>query len=151
MPTHVFTYGSLQLSAVMSAVTGRHFAAVPAQLPGYARYSLRRRRYPGLRPRRNHTTPGVLYRDVDPLSLQRLDAFEDAFYRRRRVTVYVGGEHPVLADVYVVEVASYRLLQPRRWELAVFRRHFLKPYLRHCRRGFAAAPRDAAVVSACGG
>ena len=151
MRTHVFAYGSLQLSAVMNAVTGRHFAAVPAQLPGYSRYSLHNRRYPGIRPRRGCITDGVLYRDVDALSLLRLDAFEDAFYQRRRLPVFIGREHPTVAEVYVVDPASYRLLQPRRWEVAAFRRRFLKPYLRRCRRGFAAAPRDGAAVAACGG
>jgi gamma-glutamylcyclotransferase (GGCT)/AIG2-like uncharacterized protein YtfP len=145
MQTNVFAYGSLQLSAVMTAVTGRHFAAVPAQLRGYARYSLRNRRYPGLCPRRGHITDGVLFRDVDALSLRRLDAFEDAFYRRRRLTVFIGGEHPALAEVYVVDPASYRMLESRRWKLEGFRRYFLKPYLRRCRRGFAAASGDAAA------
>ncbi|MBM4201276.1 MAG: gamma-glutamylcyclotransferase [Gammaproteobacteria bacterium] len=145
MWTHVFAYGTLQLPEVMTAVTGRRFEGVPAHLPGYVRYALRRRRYPGVRPRRGHETDGVLYRNVDPRALARLDAFEDRFYRRRRLLVAVAGEHRVPAEVYTVDPSCYRLFEQRAWSLAAFRKRCLKTYLRRCRRGFAADSGGAAL------
>ena len=139
MGTDLFVYGSLQLPSVMAAVTGRRFPAVPALLSDHARYSLLGRRYPGLRPHRGQATDGVLYRNVDRLSLARLDAFEDDFYRRVSVTVIVGRDRAVPAEVYLVAPANYRRLEWRRWDLTRFQRCFLKPFLRRCRRGFAAA------------
>lgn len=130
----MFTYGTLQIPEVMAAVTGRRFRFEPATLRGYVRYRLIGRVYPGLRRRPGAATGGLLYRNVDRLSLARLDRFEDFFYRRQTLGVIAGSGGSVLADVYVIDPRYYRLLEPRRWSLQAFARHRLRRYLRRCRR-----------------
>ena len=84
MGRDVFAYGSLQVTEVMTAVTGKYFPSVPARLPAHARYRLKERAYPGLAPQ-----PGRLHCGVDRLSLSWLDRFEDRFYERRTL-VFTG-------------------------------------------------------------
>lgn len=131
----LFTYGSLQVPAVMNAVTGRRLAHEPALLEGYARCRLRQRRYPGLRCLAGARTEGTLYHGVDGLVLSRLDRFEDDFYRRQLVRVVVVEPNRVLlAQAYVIPPQHYRLLAPGSWSLRQFQCRVLKSYLRRCRR-----------------
>lgn len=139
----VFAYGSLQIPAVMHAVTRRHLASRPARLEGYARYRLKRRSYPGLRRRSGAATEGMLYYGVDRLALTRLDRFEDTCYRRQTLRVVIAPDGLVPAQVYVIPPRYYRLLQPDRWFLRQFRSTALKAYLRRCRRRVAIADRRA--------
>ena len=126
---HVFTYGSLMIVSVMEAVTGRRFAARQALLRGYARFRLQGATYPGLIPRADATTNGVLYRDVDPLSMARLDAFEGAFYDRVRVEVEEETGERLEAEVYVVAPPHRHRLSPEAWHLDDFRRDHLAAFL----------------------
>lgn len=135
----VFAYGSLQIPAVMQAVTGRNFASQPAMLQDYGRCRLRDRCYPGVRHRAGRRTEGVLYRRVDRLALSRLDRFEDPFYRRQSLRILVAPGCIGQAEVYVIPPANYRLLERRAWSLQRFRRYALKRYLRRCRRRTVAA------------
>ena len=140
MSTNLFAYGTLQFPEVIAAVTGRRFTGVPALLSDHARYALRKRCYPGVRPQSGATVEGVLYCDIDARALARLDRFEDPFYRRRRLPVCIGANESVSAEVYIIEPEGFRLFERRSWNLGKFQRRFLKSYLRRCRRGFAAAP-----------
>lgn len=135
MSRHVFAYGSLQLGAVMEAVTGRRFRSESAVLAGFERCRLIARVYPGLRRRPGATTVGRLYRHVDGRSMELLDRFEDYFYSRRTLLVAAGGELRVPAEVYVIEPRYYRLMLPREWSVEHFARRRLADYLRRCRRG----------------
>jgi len=82
-------------------VTGREFPATPARLPGY-----RREHPPGsyafVVPDAGAQVDGVLLEGIDPISLARLDDYEDAgrLYVRRAVQVEVDGRS-VACDVYV--------------------------------------------------
>jgi len=126
---HVFTYGSLMVASVMEAVTGNRFASINALLRGYARYGLEGATYPGLIPQENATTDGVLYLDVDPSSLARLDAFEGAFYDRVRVSVETAEGERMEAEVYVVAPHHRHRLSARAWHLDDFRRDHLAAFL----------------------
>lgn len=133
MTISLFAYGTLQLPEVMAAVTGRAFDAVPAVLCDYARYRLRRRVYPGLRYAPAAVTTGTLFLEVDPLSLARLDRFEDAFYTRLEVLVSTStGQR--LAEVYVIPPRYKRLFVYRDWDLAAFGKERGAAYLCACRR-----------------
>ena len=85
MSDAVFAYGTLEIPAVMEAVTGRSFPQREAALEGFARFLIRGRFYPGIIEERGSVTDGVLYEGVDPESLTRLDAFEGPLYKRLRV------------------------------------------------------------------
>lgn len=129
----LFTYGTLQIPEVMTAVTGRVFESVPAVLENYARYRLRQRVYPGLCRESGAVTEGTLFLGIDSLSLQRLDRFEDDFYTRTTVSVVTPEQGRLTAEVYVIPSCHRSLLLPRRWELNEFRCRHLTDYLRHCR------------------
>lgn len=131
----VFAYGSLQVPAVMRAVTGRRFVFHPASLQDFCRLRLRGRCYPGLRHRPGFATDGVLYRGVDRLALSRLDRFEGLCYQRQSLRIVVAPDQTCRAEVYVLRRAKFRQLEPRVWSLQRFRRYALKSYLRHCRTG----------------
>ncbi len=125
----VFTYGTLQLPSVMSAVIGRCPAARPASLNGYARYRLLDYSYPGLRLEAGAVTAGVLYSGLDPAELARLDAFEDSFYRRESLAVTTATGLTVAAWVYVVPPQHYALLDDQPWCLSHFQSHSLAGFL----------------------
>ena len=126
---HIFSYGSLMVASVMEAVTGSRFASQNAVLHGYARFRLEGATYPGLIPQEGATTDGVLYLDVDPSSLARLDAFEGTFYDRVRVeTETVEGER-LEAEVYVVTPHHRHRLSAKAWHLDDFRRDHLEAFL----------------------
>lgn len=127
--THVFVYGSLQLTEVMVSVTGRGFKSKTARLEHYARYRLRGKSFPGIRPQECAVVDGLVYLDLDMPALAQLDAFEDAFYRRETVTVSLldGSECP--ADTYVIKEDSYGLLLPKAWSLKAFKRDHLTSFL----------------------
>ncbi|MFM8333492.1 MAG: gamma-glutamylcyclotransferase family protein [Candidatus Methylumidiphilus sp.] len=128
---HVFAYGTLQLPKVLLAVTRRAFFSRPARLDHYARHRLRDRSFPGIRPSPGASVDGLLLLDVDSLAQQRLDRFEDAFYRLEEVTVATedGATWPAVA--YVVREESYDLLLPEDWNLEEFEQNDLPKFLRN--------------------
>jgi len=82
----LFCYGTLEIPAVMLAVSGRLPASQPAELPGYRRGIIPGRAYPGIEPADDRVT-GTLYRHPGAGALARIDRFEGAEYLRVRVTV----------------------------------------------------------------
>ena len=126
---HVFTYGSLMIASVMEAVTGRRFASRKAMLRGYARFGVKGASYPGIAETAGATTDGVLYLDVDALSLDRLDAFEGAFYQRTRVEIDTPEGERLAAEAYVVTPPHRDQLSSDAWRLDDFRREHLEAFL----------------------
>jgi gamma-glutamylcyclotransferase (GGCT)/AIG2-like uncharacterized protein YtfP len=114
-PVHLFVYGTLMDPQRVAALTGKHFARVEATLVGFERHASRFG-YPYILPKPGATVHGLLLLDVDPVSLQRLDAYEAEgdLYRRRSVEVLVAGA-PVRAMTYVghrVAAAARRSSRP---------------------------------------
>lgn len=110
----IFVYGTLLDPGVMAAVTGRRHKAWPALLPGYRRYRLRHRGYPGIVSETGASVSGCVYY-VDRPALRALDRYEDACYERRRVSVQVG-EAGESAFAYVIPKPHRHLIDPRPWE-----------------------------------
>jgi gamma-glutamylcyclotransferase (GGCT)/AIG2-like uncharacterized protein YtfP len=130
---NLFTYGSLVFAEVMRAVTGRSFAHEPARLPGWTRVCIRGTRFPGVRAHRSLATSGVLWRDVDPRSLARLDRFETHHYERRTLRVRTGSGEEVPAEVYVIADAHLHDLSQEPWDRAQFARQSLAQLVRSLR------------------
>lgn len=124
----VFTYGTLQVPAVMSAVTGKSFPYEPALLQGYRRYQIKNRVYPAIVADETASTQGVLYKEIDEPSLILLDEFEDVLYNRLQVTVHQAGE-PIAAYAYVVAEQFTNRLAGHDWDLSEFERQHLDYYL----------------------
>lgn len=90
--THLFAYGTLMFETVWRAVVGRKFRTQRARLHGFAALQLRGRVYPGLVPAASTSSvQGVVYLDLDPEAVRRLDSFEGHQYRRIQVEVQTGG------------------------------------------------------------
>ena len=98
MARHLFAYGSLCAPAVFTLVTGLRRRAEPATLARHRAVRVRGQAYPMLQrlgapeAAQGDVHGGVgltgrLYRHLPASAWRRLDAFEGAWYRRRRVTV----------------------------------------------------------------
>ena len=97
---HVFTYGSLMFPEVWLRVTGQPGVALAARLDGYARYAVSGVSYPGIVAELG-SVAGVLYLDVTPEALARLDRFEGNEYLRREVVVTYENDIQLVAQAYV--------------------------------------------------
>ena len=139
MPERLFCYGTLQLAAVMEAVTGKRFPAEPAVLTGYACRRVRGECYPGLAAAAGATTTGVLYRELDRRSLALLDRFEGPLYRRSSVSVKSRGAIQP-AEVYLVPERHEDQLTREDWDLELFGREHLAAFL-STYRGFVRVKR----------
>ena len=56
------------------------------------------------------TVPGLLYLNVDAPSIERLDRFEDDFYRRQTITVTCRDGQELAAEAYIVPQESRHVL-----------------------------------------
>src|SRR4051794_18217365 len=113
---HVFTYGTLMFPEVWGVVVGRQFESVEGSAAGYAIFRVRDAVFPGIVAAADESTvSGVVYLDVDLPSLQRLDAFEDAFYERRAIPVDCDDGRRLEAEAYVVPEANRHVLTDESW------------------------------------
>lgn len=118
---HVFTYGTLMFPDVWRAVAGREFASVPAHANGFAIYRVRNAVFPGIiAATPQDAVPGVVYLDVDEATIERLDRFEDDFYRRQAVDVRCSDGRVLQADAYVVPAGQRDVLTDEPWLAAEF-------------------------------
>jgi gamma-glutamylcyclotransferase (GGCT)/AIG2-like uncharacterized protein YtfP len=114
---HVFTYGTLMFSEVWQAVVGREFATVEATATGYAIYRVRDAVFPGIiAAGERDAVRGVVYLDVDPTSITRLDLFEDDFYRRESLWLSCDDGGRRAADAYVVPEQNRGVLTSETWQ-----------------------------------
>jgi gamma-glutamylcyclotransferase (GGCT)/AIG2-like uncharacterized protein YtfP len=130
---NVFAYGTLQFPEIMQAVTERVFASEPASLPGHHRLALEGRAYPGVVPAPGQTTRGVVYRDVDPESVARLDVFESEIYERRLLRVTMPDGRHTFAFTYVLRPRFAHLLSRQLWSPERFRREHGADFLAACK------------------
>lgn len=130
---NVFAYGTLQFPAIAEAVTGRQLAGELAVLEGYGRHALREAPYPGIVPAPGSRTDGMLYRDVDPVALGRIDNFEDPLYRRETVRVRLAYGECLRAVTYVVRQDWRAALAPSGWDPDEFARRWHDAYVRAAR------------------
>lgn len=142
MNATVFAYGTLQIPEIMARVAGRAFSAEPATLHGFARYRIRGKSFPGVRPEAGASVEGCLYAAVTSEALRRLDDFEDDFYIRQEWDVVTCGGNVVRAQVYVVDRPHYGILEAAAWDLEQFRRQSLAEFLKRCKSFVKTQPAD---------
>jgi gamma-glutamylcyclotransferase (GGCT)/AIG2-like uncharacterized protein YtfP len=89
----LFVYGTLMDEETVQQITGRRFAREVAILPDFERVE-NPREYPYVFTLPGARVAGFLLLDIDPLSLSRLDEYEEEgrLYHRREVAVLVGSE-----------------------------------------------------------
>ena len=130
---NLFVYGSLQFADVMFAVTGAWLRSTPAQLVDYRVFAVRGRPYPALvRAPPGSIARGRLYRGLRAPALRRLDAFEGAWYVRRRVAVSTARGRAV-AFVYVWHRAQHKRLADAPWDVDCFRVSQRRRFVAHWR------------------
>jgi gamma-glutamylcyclotransferase (GGCT)/AIG2-like uncharacterized protein YtfP len=113
---NVFTYGTLMFPEVWKAVVGREFAAVAGTAAGYAIFRVRDAVFPGIiAASERDAVRGVVYLDVDPDSVARLDLFEDDFYRRETLSINCDDGQGRSAQTYVVPDANRAVLTDETW------------------------------------
>lgn len=128
----VFAYGTLEIPAVMEAVTGRRFPAREASVRGFARWRLRGRVFPAAAPEPGAVLAGRLYEGVDPATLACLDRFEGRLYERRRVPVQLAGGGERSAEIYLLAAGRRGELLAEPWDRAGFVAQHLGAYLESC-------------------
>lgn len=116
----LFTYGSLMCEDIMARVARGHFPATPATLSGYARQTMKKATYPGLRPQSNAVTKGIVYSQLTPQAFHHLDMFEGSMYDRIEVTVKLENKLPTSAYVYVTRAVYHRYLKKEDWDFGAF-------------------------------
>jgi len=130
---HCFTYGSLMCTDIMFGVAGLALEYEAATLREHSRHPVAGETYPGMIPAAGAAVSGVLYRDVPPAALARLDAFEGEQYLRLTVQVELADGRMAAADTYVFRPEFAHLLAGGEWDfdgfLAEGKRRFETQYL----------------------
>lgn len=133
MSISVFTYGTLQIPAVMEAVTGRKFKSENASLDGYERFIVKRQVFPGITAAIDKRVDGRIYFDLDMVAINFLDAFEDVLYVRKQLSAWCNNRK-IQAQVYIVDDKFHNLLSDKPWEIEVFQQKHLRAYLDSCKK-----------------
>jgi gamma-glutamylcyclotransferase (GGCT)/AIG2-like uncharacterized protein YtfP len=126
---NLFVYGTLMEPRIMTSVAGRAPAPIPARLRGHARYAITGVSYPGMVPEPDGEVSGILYRGLGPGELRRLDAFEGAFYCRRRVRVETVEGERLAAFTYLVRPHYRHRLTALGWDYQAFRERGLEGFV----------------------
>jgi gamma-glutamylcyclotransferase (GGCT)/AIG2-like uncharacterized protein YtfP len=124
----LYTYGTLQVGAIIAHIVGRQLAGVPARLTGYARFRVRDRVYPAIVEAAGGEVSGVLYAGLEDAELARLDFYEGDLYERREVSVGAGPMQR-RAVTYVLRPEHRHELSEEAWDLQAFLRDHLADYL----------------------
>lgn len=113
---------------VWEVVVAGRYRSLPAVLGGYRRLAVRGEDYPVAVPARDACIRGVLYLNLSPEDLARLDRFEGEAYRRRAVQVIAGGRR-LPAEVYELRPEFRHLAAPTPWDPERFVAEGLRRFL----------------------
>jgi gamma-glutamylcyclotransferase (GGCT)/AIG2-like uncharacterized protein YtfP len=129
---NVFTYGSLMFAPVWSQVVDGVYAPIPARLDGFQRLAVKGEAYPAAVPLPTGSMKGLLYPNISPNDLARLDAFEGKYYLRTPVTVATANGVYVTAWAYILDGQYRHILDTAEWDVGTFAaegiQHFLARY-----------------------
>jgi gamma-glutamylcyclotransferase (GGCT)/AIG2-like uncharacterized protein YtfP len=78
----VFVYGTLMYDEVSTRVVSGRYRRAPATLPGYRRCKVRGEEYPAIIADSAAAVDGIVWFDVSPNDLARLDTYEAQEYER---------------------------------------------------------------------
>lgn len=127
---NLFAYGTLMFPEVWDRVVGKPFKAEPATLAGFAVRRVRGDVYPVLvrAEGRNEIVSGLVYRELDELTMQRLDEYESDIYERVAVEAEFNCNR-VTCEAYVLRSPNIARACAELWDPSQFRRTQLAAYL----------------------
>ena len=119
---NLFAYGTLMDPEIMARVSGVESRSADAVLEGYVRKAVRGEVYPAITPQKGASVEGVLYFDLTPEVVERLDRFEGPLCRRTGVVAVIDGSNweAVDAVAYVIVTAHIDRLSDRGWSFEKF-------------------------------
>ena len=128
---NLFTYGSLMFPEVWEKLASPGYRSSLATLEGYLRRQVRGDTYPVIVPGDAMSrVEGMLYFDLSPELLVKLDRFEGEFYLRRKIRVTAGKEgEDHEAFTYVLSEDYRHLLSEKEWDPECFRKQALDLFL----------------------
>lgn len=104
----------------MNNIVKAEFKSVKANLKGYVRRKIKGRVYPGIKEEKEGEIEGMLWLNVTPEAITRLNIFEGYEYISREVEVLVKGV-PTTAMVYIYAFPAE--LSEEEWSFEVFNKH----------------------------
>ena len=126
----LFTYGTLTLPEIMSRVVGQSvLAGSAATLQHYRCNLVSGQSFPGVTPSRGATTTGILYSNISPADLHRLDNYEGPLYKREKVKVSQQNGEENEAWCYIIQTAHRSKLSATPWNLRHFKQNHLDNFL----------------------
>lgn len=125
---HVFVYGSLMYLPVWSQVVRGVYACENAIATGFQRYAVPNETYPGMVREAAAQVQGLVWLNVQPQDLARLDAFEGAEYQRDIIEVRLN------KDGSAIEAGAYlwldsSALSDALWSVTTFERDGMHAFL----------------------
>lgn len=85
---HLFVYGTLMAPETIKVITGQPLQGTPAYITGYQRFQVKNKNYPGII-KSDGIVHGLLYSNVSPESIAKLDLYEGSEYNREKVEVFL--------------------------------------------------------------
>ncbi len=118
---------------IMNQVAGLQSNFASATLKGFKRSTIRGEEYPGIVAHPGSEVEGVLYFDLPPKAIERLDIFEGVQYSRQDVLVMTAQLTQYAAMTYVIKPEYCYLLTDNPWNYELFltigKSKFLETYL----------------------
>lgn len=109
---------------IMSHASGSNPIGENAVLSDFGRYQVINAHYPGIRHEQGKRVNGLLYLNVGPEAIQRLDIFEGDMYSRKEVKVQLQEKDEVRkAMTYVVKDEYAHTLSSLEWNFEEFLVH----------------------------
>lgn len=112
---NLFTYGTLMFPEVWARAAREACAFRKAVLHGYEARRLSGVEFPGLIEAPETSTHGLVYLDVSPEAMVRLDAYEDDFYDRIPVVVELESGDTLEAHAYLISPEHRFMVLPYPW------------------------------------
>ena len=119
---------------LVKALTGYSYPAKFGQLNGYAQFVIKDEGQSAMIPFPDKVVDGVVYLDVDEVSLAKLDAYQGKVFTREEVSIEGEGGEWLEAHAYCLKVSRKSLLTGAEWDEDRFRETYLQKALASCRK-----------------
>jgi len=119
---------------LMQALTGKSFMTKFGQLHGYAQFMIKEEGQSAMILFPDRMVDGVVYLDMDEVSLAKIDAFQGKRFVREEVSIEGEGGEWLEASAYCLKLSRKSLLRGEEWDEDVYRAKYLKKELASCRK-----------------